>query len=355
MGADRIFNQWVGLDPDSVVPLSIAHGVDFSHWTEPVDIEKVEPIHWAYNREILSRSTTHKPSILAPHPLMMLGEQPAPAENLGTLVIAAPPGPENDKNLYCSLKHLKGPISILVKPRGNFNASIEYWKRQGFNALTAGQEGPEFYQNLHRILSGANRVVGCNFSSALVFASALGKEVELLSNYWHHTYLKKFGHVDYVNPAVREIVVTFLHRGINEAKRVSRRLLGVDAQPDRMLVRNSYLEAIDRLRLPLHFSKSHGWLHRLLYGEIARLTGRTGAVNYFWRGLREEVFGRDLYATRINEIALWETGDAATYFQQAPRARYQRARTEWGLAVEAYEDSRRSPQKSPEPNGDHVT
>lgn len=43
--AKRILVEQLGLDANHVPPLSIAHGVDMSHTSRPMNVDGAEPIH----------------------------------------------------------------------------------------------------------------------------------------------------------------------------------------------------------------------------------------------------------------------------------------------------------------------
>jgi hypothetical protein len=337
MGADRIFNTFLGLPTSLVVPLSISHGVDFGHLDKPMDVDGAEPIHWAYNAEIFERALKIKPTILAPHPWLMLSNWAPIGPPLGTVVVAAPPSPENDRNLLRALKGLAGPTTIIVKPRGSFQASIEFWRAQGLNATTAGAEGPDFYQNLYRILSGATKVIGCNFSSALIFAAAIGKETGIIENYSHHTYVHKATRANYQSTQVSKIAKIVINGSRDEIAACAIQLLGgsTDLAPETIL--DCYRRSIRDTTAPVFFKRPHSRLTKKLLAETALLTGKVGVVNNLRQGISDLIFGREIYAAKVDELSLWRTGDVEKYYRDT-RVKYEKGITEGGLAVSGYQD-----------------
>lgn len=337
MGADSIFNAYIGAPSGSLVPLSISHGVDFGHLNAPMDVEGAEPIHWAYNQRIYDAAKPLKPTILAPHPWLMLDDGVPKVSGAGTLVVAAPPGPENDANLLARIRGLPD-VTVLVKPRGNYLPSIAFWTENGIRAVTAGAEGRNFYRNLHALISSAERVVGCNFSSALIFAAALGKHVQMLEGYRHHTYMPRASTVDFQSKLARSVVESIVDAGQAEATVAARSLLGADERVTPASVRSSLEAQISALDCPLYFKRKHNLAIRKLLVETARLTGKVGVLNHLGRGLMEALRGREMYATRLDELALWRTGDVAKHLKQT-RVRYAKGLTEGGLAVIPYPKS----------------
>lgn len=338
MGSDRIFNSYIGASPDAVVPLSVSHGVDFGHLEKPMDIEAAEPIHWAYNDSIFEASRLLKPTILLPHPWLMHATQAASGPSIGTLIVAAPPGPENDTRLYDLIREMRD-VTILVKPRGNYRASIDFWNEKGIRAISAGAEGPEFYPNLYSIISGAERVIGCNFSSALIFAAALGIEVAILENYRHRTYMHRSGWVNFGSNRVRSVVISIIDNDREGATNAAKALLTPASPVSPESARQAVDDALSQLIDPLYFTGSRSRVAKRLLTEATWLSGRTGILNNLEKGLIDAIFGRKVYATEIDELGLWRTGDKARHMQQV-RVPYVRGVTEGGLAVDAYPNDR---------------
>ena len=71
-GEAEILRNYLELENDFPVPLSISHGVDMNHTSVAMDVRSIEPIHWSYNEQIHERALLVKPSILLPHPWLML-------------------------------------------------------------------------------------------------------------------------------------------------------------------------------------------------------------------------------------------------------------------------------------------
>ena len=183
-GAAKLLKDFLNLEPNQAVPLTLSHGVDFDQFWQPMDITSLEPAYWAYNEKLYQRAKTVKPSVLMPHPVSIVARTVDIPTGDGTLIVGPPAGPENDERLYQLIRsRLDSTCSMLVKWRGPYHGSIRYWQSLGVKtaSITAGQS--TFYEAVVALLSKYRRVVACTFSSALIFAAALGKEVELISGY----------------------------------------------------------------------------------------------------------------------------------------------------------------------------
>ena len=173
-GAASILNSYFGLPVDASVPVSLSHGVDFSHCAPPMDVHSVEPIHWCYNTGILNRSRRYKPVASLPHPWLMLRTLTPLPKAGGTLVIGPPPGPENDRRLLGLLKGHTRNATILVKKRGSYSGSLAFWEAAGYQVVSAEDRPGGFYSSLFELISRYQNVISGTFSSALVFAATPG-------------------------------------------------------------------------------------------------------------------------------------------------------------------------------------
>ena len=335
MGADHIFNNWCNIAAERAVPMSIAHGVDLGLWPEPIDIEKAEPIHWVHNLDIYKRAIQVKPTLLAPHPLMMIKDNSEIKSDLGTLVIAAPPGIKNDQSLLDRIRNYPNKVTILVKPKGNYKSSITFWERNGFRAMTLGEEGTNFYLNLHNLLSRFNHIIGCNFSSILIYAAALGKTVEVITDYWYDNYIPEPENFKLSNITLKNLLNSFNHRNQDEYYSTCRYLLGANYSTSPAKITQEYYKIISELDWPIYVRKSNNAASRWLYSEVARLSGKVGVLNNFSQGIKDIIFGKKMHAVEISEISLYLYDKPEKYLRSS-RVKYIKGITEGGLAVSSY-------------------
>ncbi len=242
MGSASILREFLNVEKDYPICLSLSHGVDFNHTTHAYDIESIEPIHWAYNEEIFKRSINVKTSIKIPHPWLLLHElrkSESILKNSETLIIAPPPSLENDINLF-NLISERDPknLKILVKHRGNKNkidSSVEFWESKGIKTISAGPPDNSFYKNLYNILSSHENILACTMSSAVIFGVAIGCKCELIDNYFAQgyetaNYLEKtsFYSKSFNINSSREIIISIENNNFKLATDLSKKILGKD-------------------------------------------------------------------------------------------------------------------------------
>lgn len=309
-GAARIFNEFLKLPTEDVVPLTLSHGVDFGQCYSPMDIESFEPIYWAYNEAIFDSASRIKPALLIPHPWMLLASSHDVGCGDGTLVIGPPPGPENDKRMLDAISTFAvGEVTVLVKARGNYKGSEEFWKSHGINTVCADQEQGPFYLSLFDILSRYRRVVAGTFSSAVIFAAAIGREVRLLTGYRYKAYfpINYLTTVDFRSNRAKAIVKAFCCEGDAEKQRYAKTLLGGD-----ILGRHSdsafleqYLDAVLRLRIGCYGLHRMPYpIRRLLFSCAARLG--MPSIAKLNRSTLEKTFGiHRVLEADIDELSIW--------------------------------------------------
>jgi hypothetical protein len=236
-GSLEILKEFTGLSSDAFLPLSISHGVDFNHEKLPQDIYDSAPIHWSYNDEIHHRALPIKQSLLLPHPFSLLARMHKQTKkNNNIVLLIAPPGSnENNNNLFKIINerfsNLK--IDILIKGRGKFINDKLFWESRGFSTITAGSGGLDFYRNLYTILSSYKTVIGCNASSAIVFASSIGVECKLINDYLFRVNERFDYDVDYSKSWARDFFLFLSQSKYKEATELAKNKLGyyLDHEP----------------------------------------------------------------------------------------------------------------------------
>lgn len=337
-GAAAILNEFLGFPIEQPVPLSLSHGVDFGHCFSPMEIESIEPVHWAYNRKIFKKSSEIKPALLIPHPWIMLKNNLCISRGKGTLIIGPPPGPKNDVNLFSLIRQqLADDATILIKQRGQFKKSVAYWNQQGFNTIYAHNSNSGFYSSLFSILSNYERVIGCTFSSALVFAAAMDKHVDIIRGYKYRSYdTSDYSRkVDFFSEEARSTVRAFITGSKEHKRHLALSLLGSDPMLDRDVILSRYMEALNSTKTALHgLDKTPACIKRVIFGLANKLDrpglARLGQVDMGkLMGLGQATF------LDIDEFSVWEDGPNKNNLS-VKLVPYRKGITEPGLAVEQY-------------------
>lgn len=337
MGAADILRKFLGLSDDAPVPLSLSHGVDFGHYHHPCDIDVVEPLHWSYNREIHDAASAIKPSIFAPHPWAITTHTRTVPRSRGVLVVGPPPSPENDQRLYELIKtDANADWTVLVKARGEYQGSIAFWTEQGLNAITARGPDGSFYERLFGIIAGFDTIVGCTFSSALVFAASLGKNVALLKTYSWEVYepANYENEVWLHSPRARQIVRRFADGNSGAKHDLARELLGFDALADVERIREDLRLAIEALKRPYNANRRHPVPYKVR--ELMAVTlKKPGLLQYSVRDILTTLRRRHVCVLRMNDVDVWLNGKNESNFCLTP-VTFQKGITEPGLAPRGY-------------------
>jgi hypothetical protein len=337
MGSDVLFRKFYGLPSETVVPLSVAHGVDFGHCHRPMDVNAIEPIHWSCNAEMHASAGDHKPSLLFPHPwVMQTGGRHAPAGR-GVLMIGPPPSPENDTALHDLIRHDISPEwAILIKARGNYEPSMRFWHQKGLRPVTAKGPDRTFYSRLFDLLAPYQTVVGCTFSSALVFAAAIGKQVRLIQGYGYRVYESADyeKEVNLHSPRARAVVRTFASGSTGAIRELAEYLLGFDQAGARQKALAAFRHTVasldrpfwndTRLRIPYKFRELAAM--KLNKPNILR-AGVATYVRHFRR--------TNICVMSINEFDVWLNGKSPSNFRLDPVKRVPGV-TEPGFAPGGY-------------------
>lgn len=312
MGVDRIFRDYYSLQSDCPVPLSLPHGVDFGHCHGPMDIFSVEPIHWSHNHEIHEMAKKIKPSLLIPHPWIMICEGKKIIEGQGVLMIGPPPSPSNDKKLLDLVKDdINHDWSILIKARGNYQDSIKFWQSHGVNAITSGEPDSKFYYRFLDLISSYKAVIGCTFSSALMFAAAIKKDVRLIEGYKYQSYANSMieRQVNFRSPAAKKTVNIFSEGNQELIQRESLRILGGDIKSNSLFDVAAFDTEIRKLKRPFWTSSDSSFSIPYRFREIAAvLLNKPSIIKYGLTDYAAILKKNKVSIMEINEIDAWKGG-----------------------------------------------
>jgi len=299
----------------------VAHGVDFGHSFYPYDIKSPEPIHWSCNEETHREALAYKPSLLLPHPwIMSVAKKELPVGS-GTLIVGPPPGPVNDERLYRLVeKLLDGDCSILVKARGAYQASFRFWEERGIKPVTAGAPDGHFYARLAQLLCQHRRIVSGTFSSALIFAASVERQVELLRGFVHRSLEARAyeTEVNWASSRARGVVATFAGGDQAAIRRVSRQLLGADLEFDESTKLAELYRLIEKLKGPFWMdpdvASPSPWIRRAL----AALFQKPGLTNAGIGAYINRLRRRELAIMTVDEVDVWLTGKTPSNFDLQP-------------------------------------
>jgi hypothetical protein len=335
-GAGDILRRHAGLPADFVLPLGLGHGVDFGQSLLPTDIHGPEPIFWAYHIAQYEQARSIKPSVLIPHPYLLVDAPDGPRSDRA-LVIGPPPSRENDLRLLESLRRYGVSDGvILVKRRTGWEQSVAFWESQGFGTRVFGNPFETGYGEMAKFFSTFKFAIGCTVSSAVLFAAASGCNVDLLRDYSLRAY--ELSGIEKINLQHSPVAMTYVRNLVGpdqaEKKRSSREFLGAGLDFSRDGIRHAIEESIDRLDRPVHFSYPVDPPMRWLLQEAARRTGRVGLIVTPWKdrlSSKNETVG----ILEMNDVDMWLHGRSANNFrfEKIPLVR---GRTVPGDGIDSY-------------------
>lgn len=341
-GAAATLRSYLGLPCDEVIPLGLAHGVDFGHVDPCQDINTIEPIHWAHNRRIAQAAAPRKPAIEIPHPfLLALRGKFRTAGGTGTLVVGPPPGPLNDSRLLALLDTARAAdTTILVKPKRGYLQSIAFWKNHGFRTATLSDFGQLDYETMVGMLQRFDRVIGCTFSSLVVFAAAAGLRIELLTGFSYRCYDlvesdTSFEVINWDSAGARSTVRTFAGGDARQTTELALDILGDSLESSPPIVRKRLAEEVGILKEPVFWLREHGPITRWAGREAALALVRPGVLRFNPRRRIQALKKPRIWIRDMNEIAIWLEGKSPRTMSEEI-ARYQRGLTVPGDAVEPY-------------------
>lgn len=336
LGSARILRDYLELDDDFPVPLSIPHGVDMNHCVTAMDIQSIEPIHWSCNQFVHERAVKVKPAVRLPHPWLMLKANRPLKPGAGVLVIGPPPGVSNDKALLDCLTNIRlSSFDILLKYRGDVDSSRSFWVSNNINVVSAGLPDDFFYDRLFDLLGKYEYVIGCTLSSALFFAASIGKKCKLIEDYTFSaydgsSYLDQF---DLSSSVARGFTRLLREQNYSETADMALDILGGAFLREPHILRAELGCAIDSLREPVYFGGSSSYIGRKMVLGISRLLGKTGLIRYGVWGYLRQKFMRKISIIKMNEIDMWVNGVNSRNFQ-VTEIRYIKNVTEPGWAVD---------------------
>jgi hypothetical protein len=317
-GADYIFRCYLSFPGNWPVPFSIAHGVDSGQFYEPFDVKNIEPIHWCTNEIVYEKAIRYKPSVLMPHPWVivysLLGSNAGTPSSgkVSRLIVLPPPGSVNDMAVVDWMERhgLEGDV-LLVKPRGSYSASIEFFRAQGFSVECIASTDKSFYFSLFSLLQGCSSVLGLTASSFLFFSASMGVPTSVADDFFYSAYdvLGSQDIQDYTYPLLREFILSCLNNNHAKSKKIASEVLG----------ENHFIEDLEKRRLPIIKSCNSveipyflncslpRYLPRALNEALALATGKQGLLANGLRTSIERFFRQKIGKTkcilfRMNEI-----------------------------------------------------
>ena len=336
LGSATILREYLGLEENFPIPLSISHGVDMNHTVEAFDVGCIEPIHWSYNHSIYERASTIKPSLILPHPWIILKSKKIIYKGSGKLIIGPPPGRHNDLSLYKCLKKMKlENCHILLKQRGDTKESKKFWEERGFCVVSAGVPDARFYYRLFDIINSYEFIIGCTLSSALFFASSLGKQCSLIDDYTYIAYETS----DYLQ-VVRQsslIATNFIklllsgdHVG---ATSIANEVLGDSFLSSPDILKKQLILVMENLSSPVYsYKQRYFWIEKFILC-VSKLIGKYNLINYdvkiFFGKITNSQF---VTLIKTNEIDVFLNGVNKSNFH-AERIKYITNVTEPGFSA----------------------
>lgn len=322
LGAANILKKYLNLSADQVIPLSIAHGVDWDFNPSPEDIFSLEPIHWCCCHSLENTlQTPLKPIFFAPHPWLMniQNNNFSLKKGLGTLLIGPPPSPANDLALFELVKDkVETGLSILIKPKAGYEASMKFWENRGVSVVTAGKPDSYFYSRLFAILNNVETVIGVNFSSALVFAASINKDIKILKNYSYQViesdaYETK---AEFNRPAGDKIIKIFMHSSQNKIQEQARHLLGNNLLHQERTLARELLGMIKSLKYPLFYDPKNP-IPFFIRKFLLQCTKKNNLFLFTPKDYAKRIFNKhkSFLALEVNEFDIWENGRNASNYK----------------------------------------
>lgn len=316
-GADQALRKFYSLDSNSIIPFSIAHGIDMHQTHNPLDVQSIEPIHWAYNEQMYQKSNLIKPSIRLPHPFLFFNE-PEKIQKKPFLLIGPPPSDTNDKNLYIAMQGAGyHDYDILVKERGETSDSYDFWTAKGISTVTAGHPDSNFYPRLHKLLSGYDCLIGCTMSGALVFGSALGCKIKLITGYSYLNY-ETLDYEDVLN-CNAETPKRFLRLAEanrqDELKAFSREILGEEFLKDHDQRRSSILKIVETTPESIFWKVQHSNLEKKLRIFLAIYFQKPLFLSGSIMAILKKFTPQKVVKVQINEIDMYLNGKSKSNFK----------------------------------------
>ncbi len=308
MGSARILRNYLQIASDFPIPLSIAHGVDFDQCQEALDIRSIEPIHWSCNDSIHAKALTIKPSVRLPHPWLMLKDTRPSQRGYGILVIGPPPSKANDEALLKCLKEIGiDTCDILLKYRGNIDLSKNFWMDNNYGVVSAGDNNDLFYDRLFDIIQKYEYVIGCTLSSALFFASALGKKCKIIENYFFISYeiSNYLNFVNFSSEVGKNYTKLLKLNDHSEAENLAMHVLGDTFLKSPKILKEKLNAAIAVVKEPVYYNKTYRFLMKKILLHGSTLTGTSSLISFGFIGAINRKINFNVSLIKINEIDIW--------------------------------------------------
>jgi len=269
LGVDQIIKKYYNLSITYPIPISVSHGVDYGQISDlAMDSNGPEPLHWSYNDYISQKGYRNKVFLKMPHPFLMVDKITSKAESdLGSLVIGPPPGEKNDQELLKSLIFNCIEVkAILIKNRGEIEGSVMFWEKNGFTVYVLDSNADHYFQ-MHALLNKFNTVIGCTFSSILVFAAYMKKNIKLLLDYRVSYYeIDKYHEVfNYNNKWAQKFIDAIYNSHKNEYSNMSESILGHNLISERESQKSVLLTFLNKFNNKPLIVDSKNMLFRLLF------------------------------------------------------------------------------------------
>jgi hypothetical protein len=337
LGSARILRNYLELDNENVVPLSISHGVDMNHTDGAMDVNDPAPIHWSTNKTIHERAQRDKQSITLPHPWLMLISNKEYNVGKGVLIIGPPPGRNNDLRLLSCMKNQGVPLigsKILIKKRGEVNSSIDFWKSNGLEAVSAGEGDEYFYDRLFNILQEFEYIFSCTLSSAVFFASAIGKKCIFINNYFYECY-DLLNYCEKINiSSVQKNLVTLIDANEYEkAKIYVLKILGSEYCISKSILRLNLESEIDKIIDPVFTKIKNPFILRQMYITMCNLIKKNGLITYGARAVFLRILLKNMIVlVRRDELDTIRNGVNFNNYNYK-KIRYVKGKTEPGMGA----------------------
>ena len=319
-GSDKILLNYLNLPVNTILPLSLSHGIDMGHCFYAMDIYQPEPIHWAYNNEIFKNSKNIKKTILAPHPWAIILSEKKISNGFGTLIIGAPPGKINDTRLFERLKDEQiSNYTILVKARGLNLAeeSISFWKERGVDTITAGSQDDLFYYRLFDILNTYEEIIFTTFSSAVFFALSMGKKVKFLEGY-HYLSFDTLSYKDLVNlnsVYTKKVIGKILKSSHEVRVDIAKEMLGFNFLNEKSFVKEKILFEIGNLKMP-YYVRDKNKIKELFKVNLSLLFKKREVINNKISDIiLSRFYKNNLIIKEVNEFSVWLDGPTIDNFK----------------------------------------
>lgn len=336
MGAARILRKYLQIEVDFPVPLSLSHGVDMNHCQTAMDVNSIEPIHWSCNEDVHNRALKFKPSVKIPHPWLILKANRTTKSGSGTLVVGPPPGKSNDTSLLNCLKNLKlESYDLLLKDRGAVDLSRSFWENNNVKVVTAGPRDDFFYDRLFDLVENYEYVIGCTLSSALFFASSIGRKCQLIGDYTYSAYdtIDYLKVADFSSPVAKTFTKLLWSHDYAAASNLALDILGNNFLMDTQEVKSALCIAINELKYPVNFRKGLNGFEKRMILSISEYFNRAGLIKYGFRGYFCRGFNNKILLMKVNEIDIWLNGQNQNNFE-IHEVKYIKGVTEPGWAVD---------------------